>query len=528
MSKIVTVDLSEPVQILSGATWIPEWNFRHLSFWSIAHRFCAANHISSADFKRYFRLASGRMRYLLGVTMPGSPDLRLLDGFDQEKISSAIHDQKRMVVRFCTDKCRDKQALPFHVEVADFLRFCPICLKRGIHTLPSQFIPTRYCILHGIALHEKCPKCSKSIPYTLPGDAGPFSCDCGYQFWDGRFGFNFRVSKRERSWFEEAGDRFWRAFNFACANCPPVLGDRTMLLDHVHAMFPHIQPIPHNVDYSIEQQASYTLIEVQAHRKKQISWSSHRQKQAETIYKSVRRYYYRRLLKHHKPAVRALYRARHFSSYDYSGGGTRAYLRVLPDLDPLALAYIAWRCYWELVSWPQCFIREEDKGMSSLLFRRWIDRYSGFSYEFSWYNDGSNRNLQDSVEIRLLSVRLFGVFEEIVARIAAIQKTKTTDGLNLAAIDERYVSTTYVIRFSTNSAQIVSFRRGDPWLRSKTFIRWTAKTCSTKLISKFRRKAKDADWEPTGSFRWPAKRTNAEGTYLGRGFENGDKYFRTK
>lgn len=70
---------------------------------------------------------------------------------------------------------------PYHKT----LRYCPICLGRGIHLYEHQALVYSHCLLHQHQpLLTTCPKCHSTInlPSRISKKREPFSCCCSYYF----------------------------------------------------------------------------------------------------------------------------------------------------------------------------------------------------------------------------------------------------------------------------------------------------------------------------------------------------------
>lgn len=70
---------------------------------------------------------------------------------------------------------------PYHQT----LRYCPLCLSRGIHLYEHQSLVFTHCLLHPHQpLLTTCLKCHSVIqlPYQSARKREPFSCQCGHCF----------------------------------------------------------------------------------------------------------------------------------------------------------------------------------------------------------------------------------------------------------------------------------------------------------------------------------------------------------
>ena len=47
------------------------------------------------------------------------------------------------------------------------LKYCPICMKHGFHSVFHQLTFFDKCLIHGVDLLDNCPNCFKKIPYKF-------------------------------------------------------------------------------------------------------------------------------------------------------------------------------------------------------------------------------------------------------------------------------------------------------------------------------------------------------------------------
>lgn len=545
------------VKLRPRLIWRPQWNLLYLSLWAITHRLCAVNCISRREFWRYFAKWRERTVPLVeswGYNKP-DPDLRVFGRIDERKIAGSICDQDMAVTRYSCfssirnevhlDRCADRN------RPAKFLRYCPLCMKQGLHVSYFQFLEIDRCPVHGVLLREECPNCGSTIPYTLPGEKGPFHCVCGHALWECGNGFNFVINEKRKSVFREAGARLVSTLDIQAVNVYSVFmkadGGRDCFdennISNAYAKWCDsaefiedriIQKrwrIPHNGCRSKRERVA-SIIE----SKREVRYNHDEGqrddsiiKKAMYLYKSVRRHYWRRVLKEHKTAIRMLCRLRHFGKHDYATGGNIVVLRLRPTIDPLGIAFIAWRCYWEGVCVPAYFVEADRNRRTDRFEYRWMERRPGWGYLYQRFFQGpGSTGLHDALEERILAQRLHGVFEEIVARISAILRTRSTDGLNLGNIDERYVDTTYVRVIKDNCAELISFKRCNSWQESKFFTDCLRLRKPRKAIIAYEKVKASRGWEPRGVFRWATSRNGYEGTYLGRPGEGEKAFFETK
>lgn len=161
---------------LSGLNinWRPDTTTGLDSLWAHLQKLAYLNAVGFSELARIFDSK--------GVGRWGANDRRL-DHFrrlDVTKLARAI----------CVPEHRMEMLLPsaygIESDLANVLRFCPVCIRRGFHSAAFQLKAVLRCPVHDVMLESKCPGCRYTIPYLFgSGLRTPFACRCGWKFWPG-------------------------------------------------------------------------------------------------------------------------------------------------------------------------------------------------------------------------------------------------------------------------------------------------------------------------------------------------------
>ncbi len=171
-----TTDDSAIPNIITGDNWA----FRGESIWAILHKLAFLNEFSAREVVRCFGSSETRERSYLRVK---ERDLRSPDGFDLQKISSAVGlsvDDLNMSFYNYYSPDRSSRGVAL-------LRYCSECIKNGIHVTLHQSPALLACPWHDKLLTTACPSCGRSQSYQLDHEnlSHPYACSCGYQYWPG-------------------------------------------------------------------------------------------------------------------------------------------------------------------------------------------------------------------------------------------------------------------------------------------------------------------------------------------------------
>jgi hypothetical protein len=167
--------------------WREQWVSPFESMWSIFEKFKFVNCASVRDI---FELFGTDETKRIKSRIYGSVHRRCtyLSGLDNDSVTSVflqplikINNQnvKKLVGQLPYEETH-------YSYIRDELYFCPLCIKKGFHSLFHQFCLMHECPYHKIPLQTGCPSCKVTIPFELTDSytSEPFRCKCGYSFLD--------------------------------------------------------------------------------------------------------------------------------------------------------------------------------------------------------------------------------------------------------------------------------------------------------------------------------------------------------
>jgi hypothetical protein len=156
------------------------------SFWSMAHKFCARNALSWPE--TIAAMSGGAVIDGAGLRLAARMDPRIaprggwLPRFI-ETIRGDADSIERGTIKGLSGRLLDQ--IDMDLLSVRNLRFCPKCIEGGHHSITSQFVFQANCAIHDVALQDKCPACSKEIPFKMPGTyEESFACpSCRAALW---------------------------------------------------------------------------------------------------------------------------------------------------------------------------------------------------------------------------------------------------------------------------------------------------------------------------------------------------------
>ncbi|MEW8041091.1 MAG: hypothetical protein AB2777_20875 [Candidatus Thiodiazotropha endolucinida] len=165
---------SEYPGIITGG----HWAFRGESMWSIFHKLAYLNEFSARDIVRCFGTAAVQTRPLIRVA---ERDLRIPDGIDVAKLAASVG----LTIEEINWSFYEHYTLDPSSRGASVLRYCPKCIKLGVHATLHQSPALVACPWHEVPLVSACPSCGGVQLYELDTALlhHPYTCRCGYQFW---------------------------------------------------------------------------------------------------------------------------------------------------------------------------------------------------------------------------------------------------------------------------------------------------------------------------------------------------------
>jgi hypothetical protein len=360
--------------------WNDSWKASYISAWGIIERFRWANVASAEDIismmgavstrsntlrRRFSELSERRVQEVLDYSILGSIETFLGEflPFIDYSSSSAYFDEK--------------------------LRWCPICVQQGFHSLFHQLVFLDKCPYHDSPLVQKCKACNSTIPYSINRTRTAFSCLRGHKLYDDtvdRYGQRWSESSELRvvlsmlrDWTELMDQHRHRVSRLhvvpeACiqqremtyAHLNQVLSDDS----YERAIWRSLPVLP-----SINQQQINT-----SSQQSGITYVKFEYRTLNAYFKSIARHIRKRILKDHRHCV-----------HHYVVGMDMANRTCV-----LALAYILWRAEFEGLT----NLSSVDNG------RRTQDSNLG----------GGSHNLGQ----RLVDTRLPSVYRNIVGKVSGL------------------------------------------------------------------------------------------------------------
>jgi len=172
---------------LPSINWRSGHPLRYESLWSVTHKLCWLNSIRAPSLLKHFgknEAAIANFKKTWGVSRACLHDLRFTGALDGLSLSRAIRAPGVWMDWSCFDQIGDRQSV--RRWTVPFLRFCPVCLEQGFHSILFQNVGQRECPVHRALLEDGCPKCGQYIPYSLPSSkTQPYSCECRRALWWG-------------------------------------------------------------------------------------------------------------------------------------------------------------------------------------------------------------------------------------------------------------------------------------------------------------------------------------------------------
>jgi len=137
------------------------------SLWSVFHRFNFINKINTRELEHFVACSPDSLTSLNLLTQLA------LSGTDSDKSNHTLFDE--FVITFLGIKSKQTSTLTRRsidsvlVDASsNHLRFCPVCLKQGYHSVVFQYKDIEKCPIHNVDLESRCPECSYPIDVSLP------------------------------------------------------------------------------------------------------------------------------------------------------------------------------------------------------------------------------------------------------------------------------------------------------------------------------------------------------------------------
>lgn len=373
----MSIVLLEPQNPSRSYCQRPDWFSQSESAYSLFSKFCYLNHLRTVELVDIVVSRQSRKRSL----QRQNPDASLADAwlFDIPEISRIIGLPLKQVQQAFLFHSKIETRQPW--ETATHLRLCPDCLVAGYHSSVFQINHIAYCPIHQHPLLDHCPHCKRQVPYRLSRAlfAKPYHCPWCRQPWAR---FVWRHNSRPRLLtssqhdalieLSEDTDLYHRIIETTYT-----LSKHYLINEQGTACLPEAFQVERKLEYLeflnfLEErwQSSVPVIppgdRVHQHhqcgykpdgnkykRRKHFhrnyghlgrSWATDQPYQHSlTLYKALRRYIWRKLIKAHQPCILTLSRALWRNSDKLE----------LAVTCPVSYAFIIWRMYWEWRSIPQ-------------------------------------------------------------------------------------------------------------------------------------------------------------------------------
>lgn len=155
--------------------------------WSIVNKFAEVNHIPIWHAKQYFP------RYILKSNKDSTPGFGEITRWNFNNAYTYPEIILYMLTSIPKDVCKfhNISSMLTTPEItaftsAFFLRYCPVCIELGYHSVFFQMFLFSSCPIHNVNLFDKCYKCNFQISYDLNDKqkTAYSCCNCEYKFWN--------------------------------------------------------------------------------------------------------------------------------------------------------------------------------------------------------------------------------------------------------------------------------------------------------------------------------------------------------
>lgn len=405
--------------------WRPDLAVPHESLWCRWNKLELFNRATREDISEYLRNPEAiRERCWERSADPG--DSRVQGVLDGKKLADLSAPGFARTLGVIADYLREaeKSRSERDLWTDGELRYCPQCLKAGVHMTYFQFFFVERCPVHGVELRTRCPSCRSPIEYRhgREGCGARFACRCRRLHWNWAKKPICRVTSELKQGHADAGAWILAAMrpgqmmhfpwmydphSNALAKKPERLQPFATLVAHAH---PELGRLPANFSVTLEERIVTSRVNGTNGRT-----TSERLRLVAT-YKSICRYY-RRLLRHHRAAIE-----------DISGESGRPLCGSYGELEwaapfaPAASAFVAWRMYWEGTKSPAeldgprgCYvplqrIEREPEHWTITLHRRFRHLVSSPGWK-------AHKRLSSEVKVRWFAEVCVRVFDECLMRI---------------------------------------------------------------------------------------------------------------
>lgn len=510
---------------------------RHESLWSLSHRFCALNIISGEEFRREFLLPKsqweGRGGFLVGAS-GGAFDLREFGSLNTERLAEALGRRvmHEAIGGLYEGLHHETRIWPY--TAAPHLRYCPQCMAWGVHMFFQQFECVGHCPVHGHRLRTVCPGCKECVPYSPPLRGRAFHCNCGYNLRDREETEGWRVPERLITALSRSGDWFSGRIHdhrrhhlkIGCSvQLPWKFNSTPLQIEYPWAtnyrlttlwavLQPRFGSLDHNFDAALAARTEFRSVSIPRGRRMR-TWEGQdnyrgRNPLARATYKAICRHFYRHILRRHRASLRAIASKPH----DYHAVRPRG-VRLDSLFDPVAQAFAVWKCYWEW-RYPEELYGGSQRNQVTWKWQRLecerFDERQDLAFENSRLTDSQKAWLEDDIYTRFVALRCLGTFEECLARIEAVRRTRSVDYLPVNMIDQRHVPSMSVELQEDENVRLTIFWPAKRWLHSETFAQWVRSVPKKSAVSDYAAglNKRIGKWNTFQRFKWPKEKPESQ------------------
>jgi hypothetical protein len=471
-------------------TWRLDRNITHESFWSIVHRFCALNAISGSDFLELFTPPEKKNHQSISRLM--IIDLReihhlnkklLYDVFGADLVEPSLPSE---YVFPLSSKLQIEGSTP-----CSYLRYCEPCMKTaGIHMAFNQFTCVKVCPVHGSTIIDRCPNCNERMRFQTPSHKGPHKCTCGFEYWSPSKASDWRAPPSLVKELIKWGNWFSDAFKNHCNRthkhwCSPLVSPIIALTKDTTAslwcqesglitmwaiLSPQRNPFNHNHTGELTPYTQSHFIALGTSKndlkKRQCSPIY---PEARSIYKSICRNFYRRVLKKHKRSIRLISQ----NPNNFPNGDTIGII-LHPGFDPIAHVFVLWKCYWETRHADEIFSSERRE-----ITWKWArsnheqyDNHSPWEQGAIFNLAREVTSLDEQLQNHYVGRKCIATFEEIMTYVSEGQMLSVDTFIPADKIDQRYVPIMEVDHLNDASTYLTCFLPRMRWLHSDIFEQW--------------------------------------------------------
>lgn len=356
MKSIAVSPRHTPRKLAPRICWRRDLAVPHESLWSRWNKLELFNRATCRDIQGYLR-SPGATREHAWERSAEAGDSRVRGVLDRVKLGDLSAPGFARTMGVIADylpeaeKSRSKRDL----WTAPNLRYCPQCLKAGVHVTYFQFYFVERCPVHGAGLRTQCPSCCSSIEYRHGWErcCTRFACSCRRPLWNWEEKPICEVTSDLKQGHAEAGEwvraamRQGKMLHYSW-EYPSHTDRRNKKPDRIrpfatlaaHA-YPELGRLPSNFSHEFEERIVTSQVNGGTGRA-----TSERLRLVAT-YKAICRYLRRRLLRCHRAAIIEI---GHQNCRPLRGSFGELWWRA--PFAPAASAFIAWRMYWEGIESP--------------------------------------------------------------------------------------------------------------------------------------------------------------------------------